>query len=240
MRADAAGDLTMSRHNSMLVTAMAIAASGGSAFAGTFSFASDIGTSQAVLSGAPGDPASFIAEGVPRPTLTLGIDLDDDGPGLPSTRQVTFELAANMIEYQVVPVGVNFLHMYRVTGAYAFRDAATLNLLMRVDFPSAVFSSISESSSTWSSSASISATAPIAVLAAPELGGNAVASSFAFGLTNVRQPRGGRVSIATIPAGRPTTWIADSSWTMHTIPQPGPLALGVVGAAMVLGARRRR
>jgi hypothetical protein len=172
-------------------------------------------------------------------------DSDEDGPGPAVLIPSTFRFQADFTSHSVANVGGAFLNIYTCTGFAEFRTFDLLGqLVLRIDFTNAVFTSLSTNSNFWGASATLQdqsrSDAGLQFTAGPGLPGANYTNQigdFAFTLTNLRQSSGGGVALDA--NGNPTTeWRSEGSFSSHVAPTPGALAL--LSLSSLAATRRRR
>ncbi len=219
-----------------------------SAHADFFSFGSDGNSDGSTFLGGRQVLSRFRDAAPVDPTgVTVGFlwDADENGPGASVLIPSMFRFQADFTSHDVQNVLGVFINSYSATGFYEYRTLSPVSeLILRVEFTSAIFSSVSGSADTWGATATMQGQsrtdAGLRFIAGSALPGanfsNAV-GDFAFTLTNLRSSGGGAVALNN--AGNPTTeWRSEGSWSAHVTPTPGSLTLLGIGA--IAAVRRRR
>ncbi len=225
-----------------------ICAVAASAHADLFSFASDGNSDGSTFLGGRQVLSRFRDAAPVDPTgVTVGFlwDADENGPGASVLIPSMFRFQADFTNHDVQNVLGVFINSYSATGFYEYRTLNPVSeLILRVEFTSAIFSSVSGSANTWGATATMQAQsrtdAGLRFIAGSALPGanfsNAV-GDFAFTLTNLRSTAGGAVTLND--AGNPTAeWRSEGSWSAHVTPTPGSLTL--LGLGAIAAVRRRR
>ena len=179
--------------------------------------------------------------------ITVGFlwDADENGPNPAILIPSSFRFQADFTGHSVQNVLGVFINSYTATGFYEYR---TLNpasaLVLRVEFSSAVFTSVSSSANTWGATATLQDQSRtdgslrfIAGNALPGADYSNAPGDFAFTLTNLRNNAGGSIQLNT--EGNPNAeWRSEGSWSAHVTPAPGSMAL--LGIGSLVATRRRR
>jgi len=217
----------------------------GSANAAIFSFASanngDGPTFSALTINSLSDGRTLDANGVV--TLNFLADRDGSGPGAAQSIVSEFRFTASVSGYSVFNFGGQFVHNFSLSGSFSILDLSTNQPIFQSTFSNAVMSSLSNSSTLLSRSATIQANDEsdpgLTFTTSGALGDIDVSQQrdFSFALSNLQMTSGARVPVN---AGGITQapWTADASFTASAIPGPGALAL--MGLGTLIGARRRR
>lgn len=229
----------------LLSAAVAVVLAGSAANAGFFSFASDSngngpsfqGREFGIRDGAPSDLDTSV-------NVIFRYDADEDGPAPSIDVPARFSMIGTLRDYGRLPFSTLSIHSYLMAGSYQFNSIATGELLLRVDFNRAVFTSVSNSADRWGMTANFSADerndptltfTPGAALAAANL---TQLENFDFTLTAIRVPPGNETPTVGALGAALQPWISEGSWSARAVPTPGALALGAMG--LVTARRRRR
>lgn len=230
----------------LLTTAALSVAMTSAAQAGFFSFASDANRDGPTFQGLGlnvRDGGQSSLDG--SVNVLFRYDADEDGPNPSIDIAARMELNARIRDYARPAFSSLSIHSYLASGSYSFFEARTGDLILRVEFSKAAFTSVSTAEGSWGATANIIADEKIdpalAFIAGPALGGGVFNANknFNFTLTGLRTAvAGADVPVAGTSGEATERWISEGSWSARAIPAPAGIgALSVVG---LLAARRRR
>lgn len=222
----------------------------------TFSFASDTNNDGPTFFGGPlpGGPVNGLSDGAAFDSsgaviVNLMVDPNGDLPGGGSAFNSVFDFDGVSTGYSVGAFAGGFVHVWSFSGSFTFTDTGTGLEVLRIDFTNALFTSFSSDQFELGPSATLQANAAtdagLSFTPGMPLAGLGITAAdlsaqegFAFGLTNLR----------SIVPGMPLhlgqggswfhPWIAEGSFSASAV--PGPAAAALLGAAALIGRRRRR